>query len=135
MKIWMLPSEIIPPNCTVYNILFLLFFSKYGMYSEHGFLFLDIRSRRTPAKANWFFFWNCIECSKKVICMFRCKNINDFQKVPFVHTFRGRSQTTLTSCWLFMTTYISPCVDIFYLINVDKMSKFLGLPTHLFLPT
>ena len=34
------------------------------------------------------------------------------------------SQTTLTSFWLFFTTY-PPFVDIFYLINVDKKSTFL----------
>ena len=72
MKIWMLLQKWLHPivQCTI----FFSFFSKYGMYSEHGFLFLDIRSRRTPAKTNWI-FWNCIEYSKKVTqCMFRCEN-------------------------------------------------------------
>ena len=43
---------------------------------------------------------------------------------PFPITIRGRSQTTLTRFWLFLTTY-PPCVDIFYGINVDKKGTFL----------
>ena len=38
--------------------------------------------------------------------------------------FRGRSQTSLTVFWYFLTTYLPPCADIFYGINVDKKWTF-----------
>ena len=51
-------------------------------------------------------------------------------------TLRGRSQTTLTSFELFLTTQLPPSFEIFYLINVHKMSTFLDyLSIHLFLST
>ena len=48
----------------------------------------------------------------------------------FLKMVRGRLQTTLTSFWLFLTTYPppSPFVDISSLINVDKMSIILSYP-------
>ena len=49
-----------------------------------------------------------------------------YRTILRVYDFSGRSQTTLTRFWLFLTT----CVDIFYGMNVDKKWTFLDhLPT------
>ena len=104
MKIWMLLQKWLHPivQCTI----FFSFFSKYGMYSEHGFLFLDIRSRRTPAKTNWI-FWNCIEYSKKVTqCMFRCENytliIKSLLFTHFIEFIRWFHELSVTmNLWIF----------------------------------
>ena len=46
------------------------------------------------------------------------------------YSIRGRSKTTLTRFWIFFDHLLTPHVDIFYLINVDKKLTFLDyLPT------
>ena len=87
---------------------------------------------------NWIFQLRSSKSNRQlaqiIFLSHRWRRIYHQRKPPFLinvckrwKILGGNSQTTLTSFWVFLTTY-PHYVDMFYLITVDKKSTFLDYP-------
>ena len=87
MKIWMLPSEKISPNCAVYNILFLLFFKVRNVFRAR-FPFPRYPKQKNSCKSKLIFLKLHRIFIKGYIYVLGVRMLMIiFQKVPYVHNF------------------------------------------------